>query len=154
MSTWLLERARTLALAGSPSRRTLVIDFDGVVHDQNDGWRGGEVYGPPIPGAVQELQRRSAGGWSLAIVTARHHDLHDDVARWVEKHTALPTVVCAQRHAYWHGPEILVTNVKPGAVAYVDDNAVRFTLAAGGWTTALAGLPYSPDEVLALGGPA
>ncbi|WP_033818569.1 hypothetical protein [Kitasatospora sp. MBT63] len=151
MSNWLYSRALTLARAGSPSAGTIMINFDGVIHDQNDGWRGGEVYGPPIPGALEELQFRSAGGWSLAIVTARHHDQHPNVARWVEKHTGLKTVVCAQRHAYWQDSRVLVTNVKPGAVAYVADNAVRFDQAAGGWATALSPLPYDRSEILSAG---
>ncbi len=70
----------------------------------------------------------------------------------MEKSTGLDTVVCQERHAYWSGSRVLVTNVKPGALAYVDDNAVRFDLAAGGWATALAGLPFARSEVLAIGG--
>ncbi|WP_030272998.1 hypothetical protein [Streptomyces sp. NRRL B-24484] len=129
-----------------------MIDYDGVIHDQNDGWRDGAVYGPPIPGAIEELQNRIAGGWSIAVVTARHHDLHHDVARWLEKHAGLETVVCEKRHAYWHGPKVLVTNVKCGALAYIDDNAIHFNPRNGGWSTALAALPYSPDDVLTIGG--
>ncbi len=72
MSTRLLERARLLALADSPSAGTIAYDFDGVLHDQTDGWREGAVYGPSIPGAVEELQLRVAGGWSAVIMTARH----------------------------------------------------------------------------------
>ncbi|MFD9692670.1 hypothetical protein ACFWXO_43720 [Kitasatospora sp. NPDC059088] len=146
--TWLLDRARTLALAGSPSARTLVIDFDGVIHDQFDGWRGGDLYGPPIPGAVEALHRYFRGGWHIAVVTARDESHHAKIRAYLEEHTGLPVVVSERRHAYWHGPEILVTNVKPGGVGYVDDNGVRFSVAAGGWATALAGLPASPNDVL------
>ncbi|MFB8236235.1 hypothetical protein ACFC58_06745 [Kitasatospora purpeofusca] len=63
----LLDRARSLVLADSPSAGTIVDDFDGVMHDQGHGWQNGAVYGAPIPGAVEELQLRVAGGWKTAL---------------------------------------------------------------------------------------
>ncbi len=151
MSHALLERAHLLARAGSPSAGTLSFDFDGVVMDHSSGWQDGDLYGAPIPGAVEELQRRIAGGWSVVIQTARDPRFHDEVAAWIRRHTGLETVVSARRHTYWSGSTVLVTNVKPGALSYVDDNAIRFDLAAGGWQTALAGLPFARAEVLAPG---
>lgn len=94
---------------------TLAIDFDGVIHDYSEGWRGGEVYGDLVPGTAEALRQLSKN-YKLVVFTARFN---------------LPDV-----HAFLHRKRIEhlfegVTNVKPMAVAYIDDRAFHFDNWAG-----------------------
>ena len=144
----LARRAAALAALDSPSAFTLGIDFDSVLHNDNQGWRGGEVYGDPMPGAIEALESLLWAGWHVFVLTARHPRHHQDVAAWLDKHLNWTVLVDDQRQdlAYWHGPELLVTNRKLGAVVYLDDKAERFTT----WATALLGLPPAPGQPPAL----
>ncbi|MFJ5926544.1 hypothetical protein ACIQF6_28475 [Kitasatospora sp. NPDC092948] len=144
--TDLLQRAIALAKAGSPSARTLIFDFDGVIHDESGGWRDGEVSGTPLDGAVDVLRAYLDGGWCIAICTARHSDYHEAAAKWLRGHVERPVVVLkGAETAYWQEPgTILMTNVKPGGVVFIDNNVRLFT----GWDkNPLAGLPTSPDDL-------
>ncbi|MFJ9521796.1 hypothetical protein ACIRPK_26530 [Kitasatospora sp. NPDC101801] len=147
----LLDRAVALAGADSPSARTICVDFDGVIHPEGP-WNGGRLRRGPLPGAVQRLRTLLDGGWCLAVVTARHSDFHEDVATWLGEHLQRKVIVLrGAETAYWNQPGVvLVTNVKVGALVYVDDKAEEFT----SWATALAGLPDSPDDLLRTGSPA
>ena len=141
----LLTRATALALANSPSARTIAVDFDGVIHSDRAGWNGGRVSGKPLPGAIEKLRALLDGGWCIVICTARHSDFHEDVATWLGQHLQRKVIVLpGAETAYWTEPGlVLVTNIKPGALVYLDDKAQTFT----GWDNALAGLPNSPDDI-------
>lgn len=109
---------------------TLAVDFDGVIHAYSRGWHDGSIYDDPIPGALdglQELMNRDA----VFIFTTR--DTHQ-VVPWLLDH-GIPAVEDADPfRSFWNGRgEVLVTNRKLAAHAYLDDRAVRFT----DWPTAL-----------------
>lgn len=110
---------------------TLAVDFDGVVHAYSQGWRDGTIYDPPLPGAIdglRELMSREA----VFIFTTREAQ---QVAEWLLAYDIPATVDVDPCRTFWNGrDEILVTNRKLAATAYLDDRAVRFT----DWPSALA----------------
>lgn len=91
-------------------RKTLAVDFDGVIHAYSRGWQGGEIYDEPMEGTAEAL-REFDKRYQLVLFTARH-DL-EAVHLWLVKHRL--------RH-FFHE----ITNRKPMAVAYLDDRAWRF----------------------------
>ena len=94
------------------SRNTVAIDFDGVIRPK-DGKHHGRLHGEPLPGAEEGL-RRLAQRYHVVIFTAR--SALGPVREWL--------------HAHGLGEFAqTVTNVKPAAVAYLDDHAAPFT----GW---------------------
>lgn len=88
-------------------KKVIALDFDGVLH-QYDGWRDGTIYGDPVVGAVETLNRWK-DKYNLVIFTCRVPI--KDVREWVfEK----------------FGFNIVVTNMKPHADLYIDDRGCRF----------------------------
>ncbi|MFB7375778.1 hypothetical protein ACFC6U_11910 [Kitasatospora purpeofusca] len=140
----LLARAAGLAAVDSPSARTLVIDFDGVIHPEGP-WDGGRMRGAPLPGAVDRIRALLDGGWRIAVITARGSEHHETVAQYLRDHLDRKVVLRpGEEINYWETEHVvLVGNTKPGAVVYLDDNGEHFT----GWDTAFAGLPDSPDDL-------
>ncbi|MEV4559095.1 hypothetical protein AB0K51_19185 [Kitasatospora sp. NPDC049285] len=143
VATALATRAADLAQRQSPSAFTIGIDFDQVIHDDFDGWREGAIYGPPIHGAIEALDRLLRAGWSLFVMTARHPRQHEAIAQWLRQRLDWEVIVDDQdpERAYWHGPELLVSSRKFGALAYIDDKGLTFH----SWETVLDGLPDRPD---------
>lgn len=91
------------------NKKTIAVDFDGVIHRYSRGWYDGSIYDPPIDGAIEGINRLRTK-FNVVIFTARK-DVNQ-VARWFMDH-----------FGGWM-PE--VTNIKPVAVAYIDDRAIRF----------------------------
>ncbi|WP_331731437.1 hypothetical protein [Kitasatospora sp. NBC_01300] len=140
----LLTRAIDLARVDSPSARTICVDFDGVIHPEGP-WDGGRLRGAPLPGAVERIRALLDGGWRIVVFTARGGEHHEAVAHYLGHHIDRKVIVLPGAETnYWETEHlILVTNVKPGAIVYLDDKGETFT----GWPTALAGLPDSPDDL-------
>lgn len=93
------------------NKKIVAIDFDGVIHRYSKGWRDGSCYDRPMPGAkaaIKKLMKR----YTVVILTARKTKTHYKVRAWLRK---------------WGFPKIKVTNIKPMAVFYLDDKAIRFT---------------------------
>lgn len=149
--------------------QTVAVDFDGVIHAYSRGWQDGTIYDEPMPGAVEGLRQLMAT-YAVFIHTSREPeqvlpwlaDLGFDVtideccgrcfgaggisevdADGRARHTENPCSACEGSGliAFWNNREqLLVTNRKLPAVAYLDDRAVRFT----DWPTALVHLDVDP----------
>lgn len=129
------------------------VDFDGVIHGYQSGWRGAHVISdPPVPGAIEGLLRLLDAGFVVAIFSSRSKNL---LGRWAMKrwlaraigeHWASgqtpPCLAEAEclgdaRHVYrrfswpWFKPSALLT---------IDDRAVTFD---GNWAA------YTPEAVRA-----
>lgn len=48
----------------------LAIDFDGVIHRYNQGWKDGSIYDIPVPGVKESLEKLSKK-YTLVIHSAR-----------------------------------------------------------------------------------
>lgn len=142
---------------------TIAVDFDGVLHRYSLGWHDGTCYDEPVEGAgeaLRVLMERDA----VFIHTARSPTLvvswlwvclqipasANDECRecggighvWTAATPAPTPVVCDDCEGtgwlkFWNERgQVLVTQRKLPAVAYIDDRAVRFT----DWPQALAEL--------------
>ncbi|MEQ8789698.1 MAG: hypothetical protein RIC55_25615 [Pirellulaceae bacterium] len=106
-----IETAESLGLR--PARRTICLDFDGVIHSYRSGWCGSEVIpDPPIHG-VQQAIARLRQRYRVVVHSARcaTDAGHEAVKAWLVKHGVEVDDVC---------------RFKPPATVYVDDRAVPF----------------------------
>lgn len=104
-------------------RKTIAIDFDGVVHKYSEGWKNGEVYDEPVDGALEAIRKLYGKGYSIAIFSTREPEKMEDWF-WTWYDRKFPRSE--------HIP-IIFTKEKPPAIAYIDDRGIRFT----NWTDIL-----------------
>jgi hypothetical protein len=145
--------------------RTVAVDFDGVIHCYRRGWADGSIYDEPMPGAVEGL-RMLMETYAVFVFTTREpeqvmpwlesHGLNVTIdercascygegggqeldADWRPLRPAWECDSCkgSGELTFWNETgQLLVTNRKLPAIAYVDDRAVRFR----SWDQALADL--------------
>jgi hypothetical protein len=132
---------------------TIGVDFDGVIHAYSRGWQDGTIYDPPLPGAIDGL-RALMDQDAVFIFTTREPE---QVMPWLEQYGFGVTIDERCSHCnrgsyrvpdcerckssglltFWNPRgQLLVTNRKLAAVAYLDDRAVRFE----NWDQALTDL--------------
>lgn len=105
-------------------RKIVCVDLDGVLA-QYDGWKGIDVFGQPIEGAMK-FTKELAKTYDVVIYTTRcceeankddwpprklSHDLRRRVQLWLDSHGFT-----------YHG--VYVGQGKPQAVAYIDDKGI------------------------------
>lgn len=100
-------------------KQTLAVDFDGVIHAYTQGWQDGAIYDPPVPGALEMLEKLSQR-FTVYIFTTRGND-----PKQVRAITAWIRSFQVARNLPDRDYEI--TNEKRPAIAYIDDRALRFT---------------------------
>ena len=98
------------------SRRTIAVDFDGVVANY-DGWKGPSVLGPPRPDVLEALQALRAEGWKIVIHTTRGED---EIAAYLAEH-GIPHDEINRNSDYQ------TRGVKPVADVYWDDRSFRYS---------------------------
>lgn len=105
-------------------RKTLAVDFDGVIADYSKGYQGPDVFGSPIEGAAEFLQKLHDEGWRIIIWTAR------------EEIGLLKKYLDANKIPYDfvnENPDQSTTAKKVWADVYLDDRGLTFT---GDWQKA------------------
>jgi len=105
-----------------PARRTVCLDFDGVIHSYRSGWCGADVIpDPPIHG-TREAIARLRKSYRVVVHSSRCHTLagRNAIAHWLAKHGIEVDEICEH---------------KPPAVMYVDDRAIPFR---GDWEQVLS----------------
>lgn len=107
------------------ARKTIAIDFDGVVHKYSKGWLDGKPYDVPIEGSFEAIKKLQARGYSVYIHTTRYPE---DVIPWFKEHGFEDEVVAIPiEEIYWDSRVLGVGQRKLPAIAYIDDRGVRFT---------------------------
>ena len=94
--------------------KTVVFDFDGVIHSYKSGWKGDAVIpDEPVKGIGDVIEQIRNLGYKIVVVSTRCITINgiDAVNRWLEAHDILVDDVCSE---------------KPPAVCYVDDRAICF----------------------------
>lgn len=103
-------------------KKTVAVDFDGVIHAYRRGWEDGVIYDDPMPGTKEALAALSSR-YRLVIYTARNLSYKrngeellevDRIWQWLEEHDLARFID-------------QITSVKPQAIFYIDDRAIRFT---------------------------
>lgn len=92
-------------------KKTIAIDFDGVIHRYSKRWQGmANAYDPPMEGAIEAIKRLKAEGYHLIIFSSRDTNV---IRKWLVKYDL---------DTYFED----VTNTKIPAKVYIDDRAYRF----------------------------
>lgn len=96
--------------------KTVVFDFDGVIHSYKSGWQGTTVIADePVHGIKECLQQLKQLGYKIAVVSSRcaTHEGREAINDWMLYHDMLKfiDVICKE---------------KPPALCYVDDRAICF----------------------------
>lgn len=98
------------------NKKTVAVDFDGVIHSYASGWQGAGVIGdPPVPGAIEWLRSLLPHFWVV---------VHSARAKSEQGYWAI------RQYLETHGLDIAgieISHEKPPAIMYVDDRAWRFT---------------------------
>ncbi len=98
------------------SRRTIAVDFDGVIAEYI-GWRGSGVLGAPRADVVTALGRLRSEGWKVIVHSARGEE---EIVDYLVQH-GIPHDEINRNSDYQTG------GVKPVADVYWDDRAVCYS---------------------------
>ena len=96
--------------------KTVVFDFDGVIHSYTSGWKGVDVIpDEPVKGIENALKEIHEAGYEVVIVSTRCANLEGEkaIAKWLYKYHLDKYIdkVCMK---------------KPPAIVYIDDRAICF----------------------------
>lgn len=101
-----------------PARRTIGVDFDGVIHSYSSGWQGDDsAPDPPVAGAIDWLNEITHD-YDVAINSCRNSEVSGQVTVYnylVENGVSPRAMGC-----------ITIPVEKPNAELYLDDRAWRF----------------------------
>ena len=100
-------------------RKTVVFDFDGVIHSYKSGWQGVDVIpDEPVEGIGDAILSIMKAGYAVDILSTRCADKKGVKAmeEWLTK---------------WDIPYTRLVTEKPPAVVYIDDRAICFDGEAG-----------------------
>jgi phosphoglycolate phosphatase-like HAD superfamily hydrolase len=98
----------------SLSGKTVVFDFDGVIHPYASGWQGvAKTPDPPILEAAESIRRLRRHGYKVVVVSARC--------------SVVAGMNAIKRYLKEYRIEVDgLTGEKPNAIAYIDDRAICF----------------------------
>jgi len=103
-------------------KKTIAIDFDGVIHKYSKGWQDGEIYDEPVEGALEAIIELLEKGYKVSIFTTREYTAV--VKNWIMDKMDKCKELEGKRFDI---DNFEVTNKKPIAIAYIDDRGIRFT---------------------------
>lgn len=95
-------------------KKTVVFDFDGVIHSYTSGWKGeGVIPDPPVLGIKEAINEIRAAGYEVVVVSTRCASVqgHGAVRAWLLDNGIQVDAVKME---------------KPPAIAYIDDRAICF----------------------------
>lgn len=96
------------------SKRTVVFDFDGVIHSYTSGWCGADtIPDPVVPGIKEAIEHIRNSGYEVIVVSSRCRSISGIVA--IEQYLS--------NNGIWVDG---ICSEKPPAVCYIDDRAICF----------------------------
>ena len=106
--------------SGAGKMKTVIFDFDGVIHSYESGWQGAtNIPDPPVDGIREEIQRIRDASYKIVVVSARCYQDGgiEAIKKYLDKHNIVVDDV---------------THEKPPAIVQIDDRAICFDGKAGG----------------------
>lgn len=97
-------------------KKTVVFDFDGVIHSYTSGWKGVDVIpDPPVTGIDKALADIHGAGYEVVVVSTRcaTEEGTKAIENWLRMNML---------HRYIDK----ICKEKPPAIVYIDDRAIRF----------------------------
>jgi len=95
-------------------KKTIVFDFDGVIHSYKSGWQGiDNIPDEPVDGIKNVIDELRNKDYEVVIVSTRSADTKGRIAmeKWLGKYN-----IEVDR----------ISDVKPPAIVYIDDRAITF----------------------------
>lgn len=119
-------QAGQIYLGGETMKSIICLDFDGVVHSYESGWKGARnIPDPPVEGAINFMLRALDAGYDVVI--------HSSRARYFGGISAMKSWLKFHANGSWyeHGfglglESVRFTRWKPPALVTIDDRAIRF----------------------------
>ena len=106
-------------------KKTISIDFDGVIHKYSKGFRGlDDAYDPPMDGAVEGIKELYDEGYTLKILSSRPKEV---IYPWLKKYGLSEYITEVSNHKF-------------PATVYIDDRGFLFE----NWGQCLTNLKYHP----------
>jgi hypothetical protein len=99
-------------------KKTICIDFDGVIHDYSQGWQGEDVFGQMIPNADTATQVLKKKGWQIIIFTTRKKT--KKLEDWLQEHKIAYDHINENPDQPEHSSDKIVADV------YLDDRGICF----------------------------
>ena len=95
-------------------KKTIAVDFDGVIHSYKSGWTGPVPTDPPVDGALDFIHFLEEKGYEVVIFSSRAKTKAGakETEKWLSEHRF---------------PKLKVCYEKPEALLYIDDRGFRFT---------------------------
>jgi len=95
-------------------KKTVVFDFDGVIHSYTSGWQGVSVCNdPPVLGIKEAIDEIRQAGYEVVVVSSRCAD--DAGMHAIDAYLRM------------HDIEVdRILDTKPPAIVYIDDRAICF----------------------------
>lgn len=106
------------------SKKTIAIDFDGVIHKYSQGWKDGAVYDEPIEFAFDTINQLLKE-FNVFILSTRNSK---QIEEWLIKWGApFKFEIIEGDSIFWNKDGVVgITNRKLAAMAYIDDRAYYF----------------------------
>lgn len=95
-------------------KKTVVFDFDGVIHGYTSGWKGADLIpDKPVEGIKEAIFDIRKAGYEVAVVSTRCATANgmEAVKKYLADNEIEVDKVCAE---------------KPPAIVYIDDRAICF----------------------------
>ena len=118
-----MERKDFLKMVKHAEENQIALDFDGVIYKNSKGFHDGTMYDDPVEGALSSIKiLNETLGYDLVIYTCKANPdrpLVDGktgielIWEWLDKHEVKDNIKD-------------VTCIKPNAITYIDDKAVKF----------------------------
>lgn len=129
------------------SKPILCLDFDGVLHSYESGWKGASLIpDPPVDGAIPFLMTAVLSSFDVVIYSSRSHQSGGISAMraWLQNHLEAH---CAREYPRDPGlPRAILDAInfpqcKPSAMVTLDDRAITFD---GKWPSISSLLAFKP----------